>query len=72
MTLLALTMTRHTGLRLAEVGELLGLVGGLALLLGGITPFGKRAGQLIGGLALALGFAALVIATHYGHFGHLH
>ena len=72
MTLLALTMTRHTGVRLAEVGELLGLIGGLALLVGSMTPFGKRVGQAIGGIALALGFALLVITTHYGHFGHLH
>ena len=72
MTILALTMTRHTGVRLAEVGELLGLVGGLALLAGGMTPFGKRAGQTIGGLCLALGFGLLIVATHWGHFGHLH
>ena len=71
MTLLALTMTRHSGVRLAEAGELLGLIGGLALLLGGMMPFGKRVGQAIGGLALAIGFALLIVATHYGHFGHL-
>jgi hypothetical protein len=70
MTLLAFTITRHSGLRLAEVGELLGLVGGLAFLVGGLTPFGKRAGQTIGGLALAAGFLLLVVATHSGHFGH--
>jgi hypothetical protein len=68
MTLLALTMTQHTGRNLAEVGEALGGVGGLALLVGGLTPFGKRIGQTIGGLALALGFAALFVATRWGHF----
>jgi len=68
MTLLALNIAHHTGLRLAEVGELLGLVGGLALLVGGMTPFGKRIGQTIGGLGLALGFALLLVATHWGHF----
>jgi hypothetical protein len=72
MTLLALNIVRHTGVRLAEAGMLLGFIAGLALLVGGMTPFGKRAGQTIGGIALALGFALLVIATHYGHFGHLH
>ena len=68
MTLLALTITKHTGLRLAEVGELVGLVGGLVLLLGGITPFGKRFGQTIGGLGVAIGFGLLVVATRWGHF----
>ena len=72
MTLLALTLTRHSGVRLAEVGMLLGAIGGLALLLGGFAPFGKRMGQMIGGLALAVGFALLIVATHSGHFGHLH
>ena len=70
MTLIALTITKHTGLRLAEIGELLGLIGGAALLLGGITPFGKRFGQTIGGLGIAVGFLLLIIATHSGHFGH--
>ena len=68
MTLLALNIAHHTGLRLAEVGELLGLVGGLALLVGGMTPFGKRIGQTIGGFGLALGFIALFVATRWGHF----
>ena len=68
MTLLALTMTRHNGLRLAEVGEALGLIGGLALLVGGLTPFGRRMGQTVGGISLALGFAALLVATRWGHF----
>ncbi|MFL5960071.1 MAG: hypothetical protein ACJ75G_07405 [Gaiellaceae bacterium] len=68
MTLLALTIKAHTGIRLAEVGEAAGAIGGLALLLGGITPFGRRAGQAVGGLGLTIGFALLVIATRWGHF----
>lgn len=68
MTLLALSIKAHTGIRLAEVGELLGLIGGAALLVGGMTPFGKRAGQTIGGLALAIGFVLLIVATRWGHF----
>ena len=68
MTLLALTISKHTGLRLAELGELLGLIGGAALLLGGMTPFGKRMGQTIGGLGIGAGFLLLIIATHSGHF----
>ncbi len=68
MTLLALIIKAHTGVRLGEVGEVLGAVGGLALLLGALTPFGRRAGQAIGGIALAAGFGLLIIATHWGHF----
>jgi hypothetical protein len=68
MTLLALTIKTHTGIRLAELGELLGLAGGLALLMGAMTPFGKRAGQTIGGLGLTVGFVLLILATRWGHF----
>ena len=66
MTLLALNITHDTGIRLAEVGELAGLVGGLALLVGGMTPFGKRVGQTIGGLGLTVGFILLLVATRWG------
>ncbi len=66
--LLALMIKAHTGIRLAEVGEALGAIGGILLLLGGLTPFGRRAGQVLGGLALAAGFVCLVVATHWGHF----
>jgi hypothetical protein len=52
MTLLALTMTPHAGVRLA----------------GGMTPFGKRMGQTIGGLGLTAGFVLLILATRWGHF----
>jgi hypothetical protein len=69
MTLLALALKAHTGIRLAEAGEALGALGGLALLLGGLTPFGRRAGMIFGGLALAVGFACLVVATRWGRFG---
>ncbi|HEY2355249.1 MAG TPA: hypothetical protein VGH79_10175 [Gaiellaceae bacterium] len=68
MTLLALAITRETGIRLAEVGMLSGLVGGIALLVGGFMPLGKRAGQTIGGLGIAVGFLLLLVATHWGHF----
>ena len=67
-TLLAFTLTRHTGIRVAELGELLGLIGGLALLVGGMTPLGKRFGQTVGGIGIALGFLLLALATHSGRF----
>ena len=68
MTLLALVITHHTGVRLAELGEALGAVGGLALLLGALMPLARRAGQLIGGLLIGGGFVLLVIETRWGHF----
>ena len=68
MTLLALMIKTHTGVRLGELGEVLGALGGLALLLGGMTPFMKRAGQMLGGLGITVGFVLLIVATHWGHF----
>jgi hypothetical protein len=68
MLTLAITIKAHTGIRLAEVGEALGAIGGLALLVGGLTPFGRRAGAVVGGLAIAAGFVCLIIATRWGHF----
>jgi hypothetical protein len=67
MTLLAL-MTRHDGIRLAEVGVLLGLLGGLALPLGGLELFSRRMGQTVGGALIAVGFLLLLVATHWGRF----
>jgi len=68
MTLLALTITRQNGIRMAEIGELLCLLGGVALIVGAVTRFGQRAGLTVGGVALVLGFGLLILATHYGHF----
>lgn len=68
MLTLALSFKAHTGIRIAEVGEALLALGGLALLLGGMTPFGKRAGQTLGGLGIVIGGILLVVATRWGHF----
>jgi hypothetical protein len=68
MLTLAITIKAHTGIRLAEVGEAVGAIGGLALLVGAVTPFGRRAGQAVGGLGIAIGLVCLVIATRWGHF----
>jgi len=66
MSLLAITT--HNGIRLAELGFLLAAIGGAALALGAVTPFGRRAGNLVGGVALAAGSLLLIVATHWGHF----
>lgn len=67
MTLLALT--QHNGVRLAEVGLALAAIAGGLLFLGAITPFGRRSGNLFGGLCLAGGAVCVIIAVHWGHFG---
>jgi hypothetical protein len=68
MLTLAITIKAHSGIRLAEVGEALGAIGGVALLVGGLTAFGRRAGAVVGGACLAAGFVCLIIATRWGHF----
>lgn len=68
MTLLALVLKKHTGVQLAELGEALGAVGALALLLGAVMPLARRAGQFIGGLLIGGGFVLLLIVTRWGHF----
>ena len=65
MTLLALTIKAHTGIRLAELGFLAGAIGGALLMLGGM---GRRGAATFGGLALAIGFVLLIVATRWGHF----
>ena len=66
--MLALMIKPHTGIRLAELGEALIAAAGVLLLLGGMTVFGRRAGQTFGGICLAIGGVLLVIATRWGHF----
>ena len=63
-----LAIAQHNGVRLAEVGFALAAVAGGLLALGAVTPFGRKAGELTGGLALAVGAVLLVVAVHWGHF----
>jgi len=62
-------MTVHNGLRLAEVAEALGAIGAVLMVMGNAVPFGRRGGGFLGGLAIAVAFVLLIIATHWGHFG---
>lgn len=70
MTGIVFAFARHTGTRLAEVGFLLMVIAGIWLAAGQI-PFFKmaRIRTIIAGIALAVGAALLIVATHWGHFG---
>ena len=64
-------MTRHTGIRLAEVGFLLILVAGVWLVFAEIlnpSKWGKFR-TIVSGVLLAIAGLLLIIATHWGHFG---
>jgi len=63
-------LTDHTGVRIAEVGFLLLVFGGVWLASGQFLFFGHgRARTVVSGVAFALGGVLLIIATHWGHFG---
>ena len=67
--LLLLAITRHTGIRLAELGFLLAAIAGALLLIEAIVPFGRRVGTALAGMALGAGAVLMIVATHWGHFG---
>jgi hypothetical protein len=67
MTILALT--HHTGIRLAEIGFVLVIVAGAALIAAQIPQFKiGRTSTIVAGVALVIAGVLLVIATHWGGF----
>ncbi|HEY8029349.1 MAG TPA: hypothetical protein VIE38_07545 [Gaiellaceae bacterium] len=68
---LVLGITKHAGLRLAEVGFLLLLIAGVWLAASEfLDP--NRWGvfrRVVAGIALAISGVLLIIAAHWGHFG---
>ena len=69
-----LAITAHNGIRIAELGFLIGAIGGATLALSALWRSGTRsekvrAARFFGALAIAVAFALLVIASHWGHFG---
>ncbi len=63
-------ITRHTGVRLAEIGFLLVLLAGVWLFAAQIPQLRLgTARTAVAGLALAIAGVLLIIATHWGHFG---
>lgn len=66
--MLLLAISRHTGIRLAELGFLLAAIAGALILLVALVPTGRRMGGALAGLALAASGVLLIVATHWGHF----
>lgn len=63
-----LAITHHGGIRLAELGFLLGVVAGVMLALGGVSRVDKKVGNVVAGIALIAGSLLLIVAVHWGHF----
>lgn len=64
-------MTRHTGIRFAEVGFLLIVIAGVWLACSEILNAAKwgKLRTIVAGVLLAIAGVLLIIATHWGHFG---
>ena len=66
MTIFA--FTRHTGVRIAEIGFALIAIAGALLAITPVIRVG-RLGTIAGGLALAAGAVIVIIAIRWGSFG---
>ena len=64
-----LAITKHNGIRLAEVGFVLGAAAGVLFALAAGASGSNRMMNMLGGIALATGSVLLIVATHWGHFG---
>ncbi len=63
-------LTRHSAVRLAEVGFLLILIAGVWMVAAEIPQLKMRSARLIvAGILLAVAGLLLIIATHSGNFG---
>ncbi|HUY58654.1 MAG TPA: hypothetical protein VMV16_10490 [Solirubrobacteraceae bacterium] len=66
MTIFA--FTRHTGVRVAEIGFAFVAIAGALLAVAPVTRFGRR-GTIAAGVALAGGAVIVIIAIRWGSFG---
>jgi hypothetical protein len=66
MTIFA--FTRHTGVRVAEIGFALFAIAGVLFAVAPITRF-SRPGTIAGGAALAAGALVVIVAIRWGSFG---
>ncbi|MGH2872293.1 MAG: hypothetical protein ACRDL5_07495 [Solirubrobacteraceae bacterium] len=66
MTIFA--FTRHTGVRIAEIGFALVAIAGALLAIAPLTRIG-RPGRVAGGVSLAAGAVIIIVAIRWGSFG---
>jgi hypothetical protein len=66
MFTLALSFARQTTLRLQELAGAALAVGGALSFIGASMPFGRRGGQALGGILVAVAGVLLVLAVRYG------
>ena len=66
MTIFA--FTRHTGVRVAEIGFALLAIAGALLALAQVTRFGKP-GTTAAGVVFAAGAVIVIVAIRWGSFG---
>lgn len=66
MTIFA--FTRHTGVRIAEIGFVLVAIAGALLAVAPVSRLG-RPGAVAGGVALAAGAVIVIVAIRWGSFG---
>jgi len=59
------SLTAHASRQVTELGALLGLLGGLALV-AGVLPFMRKFSLIVAGLLLAVGFLLMIYALHFG------
>lgn len=61
-----LAITAHNANRLEEVAAALVAVAGALMVLGAMSPMGRRGSQWLSGLAFAIAGVLAVIALHWG------
>jgi hypothetical protein len=66
MTIFA--FTRHTGVRIAEIGFAFVAISGALLAVAPVSRLGRR-GTVAGGVALAAGALLVIVAIRWGSFG---
>ena len=67
MTIFA--FTRHTGVRIAEIGFALIVLAGVLLTFGQISRRFGRTGTIAAGASLAAGAVIILVAIRWGSFG---
>lgn len=66
MHTLALSISPHSTIRLEELAGAAIAVAGVLFFFGSGVPFGRRGGQALGGILLAVAGVLWVVALHWG------